>query len=78
MNSQKGDEFGFDILYFGTSDFNFEDFDGCVWIVCVHRSVVSNSLLSYGLSQPTGSSVHEILQAKNTRVGCHSFFRGSS
>ena len=32
--------------------------------MCAHRSVVSNSLLSCGLSQPAGSSVHEVLQAR--------------
>ena len=39
------------------------------------RSVVSNSLQPHGL-QPTGSSVHGILQARE-RVGCHSLLHGN-
>ena len=39
----------------------------------VSHSVVSDSLQPRG---PPGSSVHGILQAKNSGVGCHSLFQG--
>ena len=45
---------------------------------CSVTSVVSDSLWPYGLKQP-GSSVHGILQGKNTGVGYHALpSRGSS
>ena len=41
----------------------------------VRRSVASNSFWPRGQSLPD-SSVHGILQSKNTRVGCHDFPQG--
>ena len=44
--------------------------------VSVSSSVVPDSLQPHGLNSLPGSSVHGILQARNTEVGCHSFLQG--
>ena len=47
----------------------------CVAVSCAQACLTLCNPLD---CSPSGSSVHGIFPGKNTGVGCHSFFRGSS